>query len=159
VFLEALRRRNPAFIEGAIALHQAGAIAPSTYVLDLDAVEHNARLIADEADRLGLEAFAMTKQVGRHPSFCGAAMRGGIGAGVAVDMACARALHAAAMPLGHLGHLVQVPRAQAEEAAALEPAYWTVFSDTKAAEAAAASAARGREQPLLARIVAPGDTF
>jgi predicted amino acid racemase len=74
-------------------------------------------------------------------------------------MADARALRDGGMALGHVGHLVQVPRAEAEAAAALEPANWTVFSDDKAREVAAASRAHGREQPLLARITAPGDVF
>jgi predicted amino acid racemase len=52
-----------------------------------------------------------------------------------------------------------VPRAEAAEAARMEPRNWTVFSDDKAAEAAGASAAAGRTQDLLARIHAPGDRF
>jgi hypothetical protein len=36
---------------------------------------------------------------------------GGIDAGVAVDMSGARALRDGGMRLGHVGHLVQVPRA------------------------------------------------
>src|SRR5437763_380312 len=159
MFLDALRRRNPAFISAAIELQQAGAIPAAAYVLDLDAVERNAGLIAAEAGRLGLTVFAMTKQVGRHPGFVDAVRRGGIEAGVAVDMECVRALRDAGMPLGHGGHLVQVPRHDAAEAAATAPANWTVFDRAKAAEAAAAARAAGRQQALLARIVAPGDTF
>ena len=39
MFLDVLRRRNPALIEAAIALHQAGALPANCYVIDLDAVE------------------------------------------------------------------------------------------------------------------------
>jgi predicted amino acid racemase len=159
VFLDALLRRNPAFVSAAIGLQQQGAIPAAAYVLDLDAVEHNAGLIAREAARLGLEAFAMTKQVGRHPAFIAAVRRGGIAAGVAVDMGCVRALRDGGMRMGHVGHLVQVPRHDAAEVAATEPDNWTVFDENKAAEAAAASRAAGREQALLARLAAPGDTF
>jgi predicted amino acid racemase len=159
VYLDALLRRNPAFVSAAITLQQQGAIPAAAYVLDLDAVERNAGLIAQEAARLGLEVFAMTKQVGRHPALMGAVRRGGIDAGVAVDMGCVRALVAGGMRMGHVGHLVQVPRHDAEEAAASAPDNWTVFDETKAAEAAAASRAAGREQALLARLVAAGDTF
>ncbi len=159
MFLDALLRRNPAFVSAAISLQQQGAIPAAAYVLDLDAVERNAGLIAQEADRLGLEVFAMTKQVGRHPALMAAVRRGGIDAGVAVDMGCVRALLAGGMRMGHVGHLVQVPRHDAEEAAAAAPDNWTVFDETKAAEAAAASRAAGREQALLARLVAAGDTF
>ncbi len=159
MFLDALVRRNPAFVSAAIRLQQQGAIPAAAFVLDLDAVEANARLISQEAARVGVEAFAMTKQVGRHPALIAAVQRGGIDAGVAVDMECVRALRDAGMRMGHVGHLVQVPRNDAAEAAAAEPANWTVFDEIKAAEVAAAAHAAGREQALLARIVADGDTF
>lgn len=160
MFLDVLIRRNPAFIEAAMALHQAGRIPANAYVLDLDAVERNARLFQREAGRYGLKTFAMTKQVGRHSGFCQAVMRGGIDRSVAVDMACALACDRAGLKTGHLGHLVQVPRQEAAFAAAkLQPDYWTVFSDTKAGEAASAASAAGQIQKLMARIQTEGDTF
>src|SRR5262245_14717055 len=117
MFLDVLRRRNPAFIEAAMRLHQEGRLPANSYVLDLDAVEHNARPLNTQADRFGLKIFAMTKQVGRSSSFCRAVMRGGIDRSVAVDMACARATHRAGMKVGHLGHLQQIARAEARAAA------------------------------------------
>lgn len=160
MFLDVLRRRNPRFVEAAIALHRAGKLPANSYVLDLDAVERNARVIKAEADRVDLKVFAMTKQVGRASSFCRAVMRGGIEKSVAVDMACARATHNAGMKVGHLGHLTQIPRFEAAAAAKrFCPDYWTVFNDTKAAEAAAGAQEAGYTQDLLARIAAPGDTF
>ena len=160
MFLDVLIRRNPDFIEAAMALHQAGHIPANAYVIDLDAVERNARLFQAEASGLGLKTFAMTKQVGRHSGFCDAVKRGGIDRAVAVDMACAIACDRAGLKIGHLGHLVQVPRGEAAFAASeLTPDYWTVFSDIKAQEAASASANAGRRQKLLARIQTEGDTF
>jgi predicted amino acid racemase len=107
-----------------------------------------------------LKVFAMTKQVGRHTGFSRAVMAGGIDRAVAVDMACATACHNAGLRIGHLGHLVQVPRAEAGMAARdLAPDYWTVFSEQKAAEAAAAARAAGRDQAILARVQTAGDTF
>lgn len=160
MFLDTLIRRNPAFIEAAMALHQQGKIPANTYVLDLDAVEDNARLFQTEAAKHGLKTFAMTKQVGRHSGFCQAVQKGGIDRSVAVDMACALACDRAGLKTGHLGHLVQIPRREAAFAAAkLQPDYWTVFSDAKAAEAAGAAQAAGRVQKLLTRIQTGGDTF
>lgn len=159
MFLEPLRRRNPDFLRAAAALHAAGQVPANSYVLDLDAVTANARSMASAAAPLGLTVFAMTKQVGRNPKFCQAVRDGGIDSAVAVDMQCARAVTGAGLRLGHVGHLVQVPRHEADEAAALEPAFWTVFSPVKAAQAAAAAAAAGREQDVLLRIHDPGDTF
>src|SRR3954454_11006663 len=125
MFLDVLRRRNPRFVEAAIALHREGKIPANAYVLDLDAVEANTRALMAEADRHGLKVFAMTKQVGRSSGFCRAVQRSGTRRSVAVDMACARATHRAGLPVGHLGHLTQVPRAEARAAAALRPDYWT----------------------------------
>lgn len=159
MFLDSITQRNPALVDAAIALHQRGELPANTYAFDLDAVQANAATIAAEADRLGLTAYAMTKQVGRNPDLCRAVMAGGIDASVAVDMQCARATRRAGLRLGHIGHLVQVPRAEAPAAAAMAPDHWTVFDDTKAAEAADAAARVGREQPLLARVHADGDHF
>jgi predicted amino acid racemase len=159
VFLDVLRRRNPAFLEAAIVLHQAGELPANAYAIDLDAVRANAQVMRAEADRHGLQLLAMTKQVGRAPGFVAAVRAGGIDSAVAVDMTGARAVTAAGLRLGHVGHLVQVPWREADAAAALRPGVWTVFSADKAAEAARAAAAIGREQPLLARIHAPGDRF
>ncbi len=159
MFLDLTLRRNPSLIEQAIALHQAGKIPANCYVIDLDAVERNAGLIAGEAAKHGLKTFAMTKQMGRNGDFCKAVLKGGIPAAVVVDMECARACHRAGMRIGHIGHLVQIPRYEAAAAASLAPDYWTVFAAEKAAEASAANVAAGRVQPTLARIVGPGDTF
>jgi len=159
MFLDVLRRRNPALIRHAIALHQAGKLPANSYVIDLDAVEANARAIADAARPLGLTVFAMTKQMGRNADFCAAIVRGGIPAAVAVDLECARAAHRGGLRIGHLGHLVQIPRAEADAAAHLAPDYWTVFNPEKAEQAGDAAARRGRVQNLLARIKAPGDIF
>src|SRR5262249_50173367 len=152
MFLDVLRRRNPLLIEKAIALHQAGKIPANSYVIDLDAVEANARTIKAAADKLGLKVFAMTKQMSRSPSFCAAVARGGIAKAVAVDLEDARACRRGGLGLGHLGHLVQIPKAETAAAAALQPDYWTVFNFEKAHEAADASKMGGRVQDLLARI-------
>jgi predicted amino acid racemase len=159
VFLDLTLRRNPTLVEQAIALHQTGRIPANCYVIDLDAVDRNAGVIAREAARHGLKTFAMTKQMGRNGSFCRAVARGGIPAAVSVDMECARACRRAGMTIGHLGHLVQIPRNEADAAASMTPDYWTVFATEKAQEASDASLKRQRVQPTLARIVAPGDTF
>ena len=159
MFLELIRRRNPRLIEAAIALHQSGELPANTYVIDLDAVEDNARAISVKADSLGLTVMAMTKQMGRNESFCRAVMRGGIARSVAVDLQCALGTKRAGMELGHIGHLVQIPKWEADSAARLSPTWWTVFNAEKAAEAAASSERLGREQPFLARIRGENDKF
>lgn len=159
MFLDALLSRNPSFVDAAVALHREGHLPANAYVLDLDAVRQNARGMRAEADRHRLEVLAMTKQIGRNPAFLGALRDAGIDACVAVDMTDARVVHREGLRLGHIGHLVQVPRAEAPAASAMEPDNWTVFSTEKAREAADAARAHGRVQNLLARIHAPEDVF
>jgi predicted amino acid racemase len=159
MFLDLIRRRNPALIEQSIVLHQAGRLPANTYVIDLDVVEDNSRHIAGVAGKHGLKTYAMTKQMGRNASFCHAVVRGGIAKAVAVDMECARATHRAGMGLGHLGHLVQVPRAEIPAAASLAPDNWTVLSLEQAQRAGAAAHKIGRVQAILLRLVAEGDKF
>ena len=159
MFLRTLGERNPRLVQAAIELHQAGEIPANSCVLDLDATESNTAGLCRQARRLGLTVYAMTKQLGRAPGVMAAMAAGGGDGFVAVDMACARPIVGNGHRLGHLGHLVQVPRAEAAEAAGLEPDYWTVFSENKAAEAAAAARSRSRSQRLLVRVFAGGDEF
>lgn len=160
MFLDLLLRKNSAFVETALSLHQKGKLPANSYVIDLDSVEQNARLFQTEAKKFGLTTLAMTKQVGRHSGFCEAIMRGGINKSVAVDVACAIACDRAGLRTGHIGHLVQVPTAEANYVAKkLQPEFWTVFSKDKAMEATTASLRAGRTQNLLARIQSSGDTF
>ena len=159
MFIDLLRRRNPGLLRAAARFHQDGSIPPNTYVIDLDAVTRNATAIATEAARLSLTPFAMTKQIGRNPDASRAIATGGIGRAVGVDLECAIAAATGGLSIGHLGHLVQIPKHRAAEAAALQPLYWTVFSETKAHEAGVAALASGRVQDVLLRIAAPGDRF
>jgi predicted amino acid racemase len=159
MFLDVLRRRNYQFLTAAASLHQRHELPANSLVLDIEAIGRNAALISREAARLGLEVLAMTKQVGRHPDFAAALLANGIDSAVAVDMDCARANAAAGLLLGNIGHLVQVPAAEASAASALEPANWTVFSLVKANEAATAARSGNRVHHLLLRVHAEGDTF
>ncbi|RQX53101.1 amino-acid racemase, partial [Micromonospora chalcea] len=139
MFLDLLRRRNPGLLAAAAHLHDSGDLPANSYALDLDTVAANAAAIRREADRFGLSVYAMTKQVGRNPDFCRTVRDAGITEAVGVDLQCALADRHGGLGIGHLGHLVQIPRHEAAVAAALAPAYWTVFNDAKAAEAALAS--------------------
>ena len=159
MFLQSLLRKNPAFVEAVIALHQAGAIPANSYALDLDAVAANTAHLMGEAKTRGLTVYAMTKQLGRAPGALGAITGAGVDGYVAVDMACARPIAANGHNLGHIGHLVQVAAAETGEAMAMQPDYWTVFSPNKAEEASAAAARLGRVQNLLVRVFGPGDQF
>ncbi len=159
MFLDCLLARNSSFVESAIALHQEGLIPANSYVIDTDTVEANTRHFTVEAHKRNLTVYAMSKQVGRAPGVLAAMTRGGIDGYVAVDMACARPIVAGRHNLGHLGHLVQIPQGETDEAAAMQPDYWTVFSLHKAAATAAAVATRGHVQKVLLRVWDKSDIF
>lgn len=159
MFLQSLLERNPAFVSAAVDLHQRGLIPANSCVLDLDTIESNTSSLCETANGLGLTVYAMTKQLGRAPGAITAMDKGGVDGFVAVDMACARPISRCGHKVGHLGHLVQIPKAEAAEAAAFEPEYWTVFSANKASQAAAAAASCGRSQRLLVRVFDDGDEF
>lgn len=159
MFLDLLRRRNPQFLDAISALHATGALPANCYAIDLDAVGRNAEAFAAAAAPLGLKVFAMTKQIGRNPDVSRTLVRAGITHAVGVDLQCALAARAGGLAIGHIGHLVQIPRHEANLAASLKPLYWTVFNETKAREAGQAALALGRTQDVLLRIYAEGDQF
>ena len=157
MFLDALVERNPDLVRAAVELHQGGELPPATYVIDIDTLFENAVILFEEARRLGLSVLPMTKQFGRNPVAIQALERAGAKSFVAVDMGCAEAIDRAGAHVGHLGHLVQVPKHEAARAAAMRPDFWTVFDVNKAEQAGAAAAALDQTQDILARIFGPGD--
>jgi predicted amino acid racemase len=157
VFLDRLLERNAALAATAIELHQSGDLPPSAYVIDLDALRANASVLCREAARLGLSVLAMTKQFGRNPIAIQALERAGVRRFAAVDMADAQAISRAGAAVGHVGHLVQIPKHAVAEVAAMRPDYWTVFDRAKAEEAGRAARSMGRTQAVLARVFGPGD--
>jgi predicted amino acid racemase len=128
MFLEKLLRRNPNFMSAAVSLHQSNKIEANSYVIDLDTVTLNSKMLKEKGDELGLDVIAMTKQVGRNPDFCEAVKAGGIIDAVAVDFECAVYSRAAGLNIAHLGHLVQIPKAQIKRGIELEPKLWTIFN-------------------------------
>jgi predicted amino acid racemase len=159
MFLAATRRRNPALIETAAALHAEGRVPAGSYVVDIDTVAANARLVSDAALARGLVCWQMTKQFGRNPLVAAAVAANGIDGIVAVEMAEARVLHAHGLRIGHVGHLVKVPRNELAEAVSFAPDHVTVFGVEQAAAVGAAARAAGIVQAVLLRVVGPDDLF
>jgi len=162
MFLDVLYRRNRKLLETAVELHQKGEIPANSYVLDIDTIRENAAVMAAEGKKHNLKVFAMTKQIGRNPVALKAISEGGIDACVAVDMACARAIKASGLKVGHLGHLVQVPKDETVAGLNLNPEFWTVFSYEKAqriSDAVSNANDTVEEQKILARVFAEGDRF
>ncbi|OKI06753.1 amino-acid racemase [Streptomyces sp. CB02923] len=156
MFLDTVLTRNPQLVDHAAELHHSGAVQPDTYVLDLDAVEANAALLAGEARRWGLGLWPVVKQVGRNPEVIRAVARH-LPRFAAIDAPEARALHAAGARAGNVGHLVQVPHRALPEVLARRPEAVTVFDPANARAVSDAARQLGCVQDVLVRIEgAPG---
>ncbi len=158
MFLKRILFRNEALIDAVVTLHQTYQIPSNAYVLDVDAIVENVKMMADLCHKNGMKLYPMTKQIGRNPVVIKALGEAGADGCVCVDMADARRVHEAGMKIGHLGHLVQVPAGETAAAVAMEPEYWTVYSLEKA-KAISEALPQGKTQKVMARIYAEGDTY
>jgi predicted amino acid racemase len=152
VYLDVTRRRNPGLIASAIRLHQSGEIPANSYVVDLDAIRSNAAALAAEAERVNVRLYLMTKHFNRNPLVTHTALAAGIASTVGVDVQCALALARFGLPLGHAGHLVQIPTRALPFVVRMRPEVLTVFSVEKARQISHAAAAQGLVQPVLLRV-------
>ncbi|MEV6421522.1 alanine racemase [Streptomyces sp. NPDC051662] len=159
MFLDTVLSRNPALVETATALHRSGAIPPDTYVMDADAIEANAALLAAEAERLGISLWFVVKQFGRNPALIRAVARH-IPRFAAIDPSEARILHAAGARAGNLGHLVQIPRRDLPEMLAWRPEAVTVFDLANARAVSEAAGELGFVQDVFVRLEGvPGSVY
>lgn len=157
MFLQATCQRNMGLIEAGLYFHQKGLIEPNTYLIDLDAVRRNASMIKAEADRQGIELYFMTKQFGRNPLVSHAIAESGLRKAVAVDPWEALHLASHGIPLGHVGHLVQIPNPMLEAVLAHRPEVITAFSYEKAKIVSETAERMGFIQNILLRIVGSND--
>jgi predicted amino acid racemase len=145
-------------VAAAAALHQSGEIAPDSYVADLDAITANARLIRDALARAGLEPFFETKQFGRCPPICRAIRDVGFDRALAIDVEELFSLERLGIPIGHAGHLGQIPAGDVDHVvASTRPDFITVYSYEKAEQVAAVARREGFVQQLVLRVNGPDD--
>jgi len=159
MFLDVLIKRNRALLETAIDLHQKGKIPASSFVIDIDAVKHNTVSFLSEARKYGLKVMPMTKQMGRNPVFIKTVEQAGVESFVAVESDEARSLHVQGCRIGHIGHLVQIPKMEIPEAVEWQPEYWTVFSVDQARTISMYAHSVGFKQNLLLRVFRNEDFF
>lgn len=157
MFLQITRERNPRLIEAGLALHREGIIPPNCFVLDLDAVAANASQLAEAARRAGLSLYFTTKQIGFNPLVARRVVEAGIPKALAIDTREAVMLAQNGVPIGHVGHLVQLPARSIAPVLRLEPEVVTVFSVAKAEQISAVASQLGRRVGLLLRVVAKHD--
>lgn len=159
MFLEATLKRNPKLIDAAFKLHLEGLIEPDTYILDLDSIINNAREIKKEADKHKIKLYFMTKQFGRNPYVSYELIKLGYEGAVAVDFREAEILASNGIALGHVGHLVQIPKSKLEAILRAKPEYITVYSLEKAKELSEAAVRLGVTQKLMIRVIDKDDTL
>lgn len=157
MFLQAVKERNPQLIETAIRLHQEGKIQPDTYVIDVDMVQENARKLQEAAAAHDIELFFMLKQIGRNPYLAKKIQEAGIEKAVVVDFREALTMMENDIPIGNVGHLVQVPEALIERVLAYGVSYVTVYTIEKLRSINRAARRLNIQQNVLLRVVGEGD--
>lgn len=153
MFMESVKQRNPKLIQASIELHQSGSILPDTYVLDLDTIKENAIKIAEEAEKNQIELFFMLKQIGRNPAVAKMLIEAGIKHAVVVDFKEAQVMMDNNIPLGNVGHLVQVPESLLKKIMVYGSKYMTVYTVEKLQTINAIAKELGIKQKVLLRIV------
>lgn len=153
MFMESVKQRNPKLIQAAIQLHQSGSILPDTYVLDLDMIRENAAKIVEEAKNNHIELFFMLKQIGRNPIIAKMLVETGIKHAVVVDFKEAQVMMDNNIPIGNVGHLVQVPQALLKKIMTYGSKYMTVYSLEKLQSINTVAKEIGIKQNVLLRIV------
>jgi predicted amino acid racemase len=101
----------------------------------------------------------MSKQYARNPYLTLVAIANGLNKTVAVDMPGALQMRRYGIPIGHIGHLNQVPRHQVKDAVAMRPDVITVYNVEHARWIDAEAAAQNVTQDLLIRVYSPDDLF
>lgn len=157
MFLQTVIERNQPLVKLGIAWQQEGVILPDTYLVDLDTIVENARCIKQEADRYGVRNFFMLKQLGRNPMVARALTDLGYEGAVCVDFREALAMIDHGIPLGNVGHLVQIPRAALQTILAARPQIVTVYTLEKAREISDVCTRLGLTQKLMLRVIGEGD--
>lgn len=159
MFMEATKKRNPALLEAAISLHQSGEILPDTYILDVDAIQKNAAQILQTAKKYDIQLYFMLKQIGRNPEIAKMLIEQGYEAAVVVDFREAMVMMEHDIPLGNVGHLVQIPTHLLEKVMAYKTEYITIYSLEKLQEVNRVAEKLGIRQKVLLRVVDTGDAL
>lgn len=157
MFVERLQKDNPKFIEAIVRLQQAGKLLPDSYAVDMEQFRSNAKAIADTAKEKGIRLYFMLKQIGRNPVLGQELMKLGYAGAVVVDFKEAQVMMRHNIPIGNVGHLVQIPEGMVKEVVAYGPEVITVYTADKVRSISRAAAELGREQKLLIRVFGDGD--
>lgn len=157
MFINALKRQNPALITASVSLWQQGKIAPDSWVIDVDQVMENGRRLLDTAREHGISLYLMTKQIGRNPWLAEKLLQLGYEGIVVVDYKEGRVMRNAGLPVAHQGHLVQIPSREVKNVVENGTGVITLFSLEKAREVSAAAINAGRVQNVMLKVFDDND--
>ena len=157
MYLNNLMENNPALLETVFDFNQKGLIPPNCWVIDLDQVAANARILADKAGELGLKTYLMSKQHNRNPYINHLALSLGLDKLVAVDIQGVLSAKKYNMPLGHAGHLNQIPRQFIPMLVSMKPEIITIYNIEHARWIDEAASIAGVHQDLMVRVYDEGD--
>lgn len=159
MYLQHVIDHNPQLIKTAIEFHQEGLIPANTWIIDLDTIVENARALSKEANRLGLTTYLMSKQHNRNPYINSLAIANGLYKIVAVDIQGVLLNFRYNIPIGHVGHLNQIPRNLISKVVEMNPEVFTIYNIEHAKWINHAAANLGIVQDLLIRVSNPKDVF
>ena len=153
LFLNVLTKENKKLIETAFQLHQEGKIAPDSYIIDVDMLLNNAEKILEKAKKHRIKLYYMTKQIGRNPYLADKMEKMGYEGAVAVDFKEVEILMKNRLKIGHVGHLVQIPKNSLEKLIMYGVEIITVYSLEKAEEISKICQKLNITQKIMLRVV------
>lgn len=159
MFLNKLQERNPNLLNAAIEFHQKGLLFPDTYLLDVDTILDNARLLIEEAKKNNIKLYAMTKQIGRIPFLAKKILELGYSGVVAVDFKEAEIMIENNIPLGNVGHLVQTPTRLLEKIIKSNVEIMTVYSYEKIEQIDKVAKKLNKIQNIMLRVLEEDSTI
>ena len=157
MFLDKAIERNKELVKVAFDFHNKGILEPDTYIIDLDRIVENAKIIKEEADKYGIKLYFMSKQFGRNPLVCKKFMELGYEGAVVVDFKEAEVMIDNGIKIGHIGHLVQIPTSLIKRVVNSRPEYITVYSVEKAIEINKVCEELGIIQKIMLRVLDKDD--
>ena len=152
MFLSRLKENNPALLKYAFEAAKKGEILPDTYILDLDTIIQNAKIMKEEADKYNLDLYFMLKQIGRNPVVAQALQDLGFAGAVCVDYKEALCMIENGVKVANVGHLEQIPTAALQKIISSKPTVVTVYSLDKIKEINNVAKELGIVQGLLIRL-------
>ncbi|WP_371806545.1 alanine racemase [Candidatus Lokiarchaeum ossiferum] len=159
MYLEHVMESNSQLIKQTIELHQKNKIPPNTWVIDLDQIAANAKILGETASQNKLITYLMSKQHNRNPYINSVAISQGLHKIVAVDVQGALQCGRYNIPVGHVGHLEQIPRIFIPYILKLNPEVITVYSINQARWINEGAKLKEKIQNIMVRVITDGDVL